>query len=535
VTLSRRLTFTAFGICFLLWVFFLFHFPTLDFDEALYRRVADNMKTARNPWNLNWDQHVLYHKPPVFYWLVWMMSDLVDGSAAAVSTLAARLPSFLSSVGILAYLYLSGKRFGADVGRVSALAFLCGLFPLLTATAVLFDPLQTLCLMPALVIPSILFWNGGNLCTREWVLWGVSLFAANATKGLNGMIVPTIAFGMHALWAMKTEGFQKILRLGLKFLIFSFLPGLALTALYYGWLDHKIGPSFTHEFIWIQHFERGTQAMEQHSGSFFYHFFVIFLGGGVLISLLLDRMIRAKPSFTKYGFPLTYSLSFIVIFGLSATKLPHYSWPVWPALALYLGMIWALPESQVKNFRKLVSLIPVILLGVFSLGLVFFKNMDLLTLSQTPSFLGLFKYFTGFTFAETTSLVFCAFLCSVFVMFKNQFLAKIEICAIFSTTIALCLAFGLARTLDNLLVKPFYEIATSLKNDGAKAEDCIRYSGTLSPTFSIALSPELLHNRCEPYYMKYLVAPEWKADECERLNFKRIDQKSYLVLCKKGN
>jgi 4-amino-4-deoxy-L-arabinose transferase-like glycosyltransferase len=556
VNRSRKLALSAIFCCFILWSFFLLKIPTLDFDEALYRRVADSMKAEHNPRYLNWDTRILFHKPPILYWLIWMFSNLIDGAKGAVSTFAARLPSFFSSVGIIAYLYLSGKRFetndllarkragGFSIGQTSALAFLCGLFPLLTATAVLFDPLQTLCLMPALVIPSVLFFQDGKLKHSDWVFWCLSLFAANATKGLNGMIVPTVAFGLHCLWAIRTYGFKRVMKLALQFLGFVFLPAVVLTFAYYAWLDHQIGPAFTHEFIWVQHFERGTQAMEQHTGTFFYHFLVIFFGGGILIPLLLERAFKVRAQFLKYGFPLTYALSFMVIFGLSATKLPHYSWPVWPALALYVGIISGLPRNLIlaaeaaarknRDPKKLIALIPVILIGVLSLALTLIKNSGLTSLTHSPSFQAVLMHYQGLNPVEVFAFLACTFFCAVFIVFKDLFLARIEWCAMFSTVIALCFTFGIARTLDDLMVKPFYEIAERIKQDGAVVTDCIRYSGTLSPTFSLALSPELIHNRCEPGNMKYLVAPEWKTKECKDLNFKMIDQKSYLVICKKG-
>ena len=283
--------------------------------------------------------------------------------------------------------------------------------------------------------------------------------------------------------------------------------------------------------------------MEQHSGSFFYHFFVVFFGGGILISLLIDRWRKTKASYLKYGFPLTYTLSFLMIFGLSATKLPHYSWPAWPALALSIGMISILPialnisESTLTGRRDLASMLgslSVILIGVFTMGMIFLTESQVELFSQSVSLKGVFHYFTGFSSLEIFSFSICASLCAVFVIFKDQLLLRVEACALFSTLIALFLTLGLARTVNDLMVVPFSEIAEVLKKDGAANADCIRYSGALSPTFSLALAPELIHNRCEPNSMKYLVAPEWKAKECQDLKFNVIAHKSYLILCKRG-
>jgi len=536
----------ALALALLLWGFFVLTLPTLDFDEALYRRVAEGMKTTHNLWSLTWDGRDLFHKPPVFYWLIVLFSRFIDGESGFVSAQAARLPSFFSTIAILMYLYVSGNRIKKEkapiTGFLSATALLCGLFPVLTATGVIFDPLQTLLLMPALVVPTILFYDEKKLRTHDWFLWASSLFAASAVKGLNGLIVPCFAFALHLLFLTRYLGLQKIISWTIKFLLRVFLPATMVTLAYYFWLDAKIGRAFTHEFIWIQHFERGTSPMEQHSGSFFYQFLVVAFGGGVLTTLLLSRFEKIKSTFFALGFPITYCLSFCIIFGLSATKLPHYSWPVWPALALSLGLASAdsgenLKLQTVTRLQRvwmLLARLPLLLVALFCFGLAFAPQVLLGLFSANKSFWGVVHYFNGFHVLEIASLTLAATLCLCFEWKRDDLIKSVPSCAVFTLSIAFFMTAGLTRVVQELLVNPFYEIANSVKKDGAQTNDCIRYSGTFSPTLSLALAPELIHNRCEPEDMRYLIAPEWKSSECEERHFKVIDQKAYLVLCKKG-
>jgi hypothetical protein len=327
----------------------------------------------------------------------------------------------------------------------------------------------------------------------------------------------------------------------LKFLGFVFFPACVLIFLFYFLLNEKIGPSFTHEFIWVQHFERGTTPMEQHSGSFFYQFLVVLLGGGVLTSIFLNRISLVRNHFSNLGFPLTYVFSFCLIFGISATKLPHYSWPAWPAIALFLGMTHSLlstPEQTAHpttvKALSVFSRCSLILVGCFSFALALAPETILGLFSKNQSFVGVIHYFEGFNFGERLALIAASALSFSFEYRKQKLISHFETSALISIGIALGLSAGFTRTLNHLMVRPFYQVSEDIKKDGATSADCIRYSGALSPTLSLALAPELIHNRCEPETMRYLIAPEWKAKECAERNFKVIQKESYLIVCKKG-
>ncbi|MBC7398070.1 MAG: hypothetical protein H7333_11560 [Bdellovibrionales bacterium] len=538
-----------FALVFLLatWGYFLFFMPTFDFDESLYRRVAEEMKLSHDYWRMTWDHWPVNHKPPLFYWLICIFSFAVDGSAAGVSSLAARLPNFCASLGILGTLYWAGKKVADDstrAGWAPVLAFTSALFPILTATTVIFDPIQTLALMPSLIIPTLVFHRGVKLKPLHWTVWSLSLFLSCALKGLNGMVIPSLALGFHLLINIKNEGVGKTFRFGLRFLGFVFLPAVALTALFYFGLDHRIGPQFTHEFLWIQHFERSQVPMEEHSGSYLYHFWVIFFGAGFLAPLLLDRARRTKVSYGKQGFPLTYAFTFVLVFSFSATKLPHYTWPVWPALALYFGVLLSLVKETgfepskrsplpLQQVLKVVSFLPVLILGMTLLALATQSDLLLQTFAKSLAAQSVAKQFGGFEGWEKSLFFVGAITCFFSQLRRRSITASVETNALLAAFVTLCLVLGLGRTARNLMVMPFEEMAQTLKLRGVQTGDCIRYSGAQSPTFSLALGNQIFHNRCEPQDLKYLVAPEWKAQECETRNLSRLEQKSYLVLCGK--
>src|SRR5712691_7803718 len=72
--------------------------PTFDFDEALYRRVAEEMKQSREYFVTTWDGRPFYEKPPTYIWSIVLASTIIDGSSPHISVLASRLPSLACSL-----------------------------------------------------------------------------------------------------------------------------------------------------------------------------------------------------------------------------------------------------------------------------------------------------------------------------------------------------------------------------------------------------------------------------------------------------
>lgn len=513
----------------LLWGYSLFFIPTFDLDESLYRRVAEEMKRSGEWWKPTWDHWALYHKPPMFYWLIAMISMVVDGIQAPVSIFAARLPSLLASVGIAFSLFRFTHNF------IAPSLFFAALFPVLTATSVIFDPIQTLFLLPTLIFPTGAFLSKRDLTGEEYLYIGLGLFSAAAFKGLNGLILPTLAYGLHWLLFLRKDNFKEWIKPILRYAAFAFLPATAMTILFYWVLDSNMGRAFTQEFFLVHHLGRSKDAMESHGGSFFYHPLVLLFGGGFLSTFLLYQWMRVRPAFAQYCFPITYALTFVVAFSFSATKLPHYTWPVWPAMALMGAILFQLSdrntEKPVHKMAGFVASLPVFAIAWVVIAIVFGSSFAVAQLELTPQFKVLMTELANLSIFSRLSLVGCAIVCIAFQAKRSFVVRHPMFTAAFGVTASTLLAFGLAPSISHIMVDPFYEIAKSLKERGAKPYDCIRYGGPHSPTLSIALGHELQHNRCEPEAAVYLIVPQWKVRECEDKKMKILDEKSYLVLC----
>ena len=355
---SRTLTVFVVLLILSLLIYSFFYVPTFDLDESLYRRVAEEMKWGGNFWHPTWDGKALHHKPPLFYWLIVISSRFFDGADAGVSILAARFPNLLATLGIIFSLSFFPK-FSFSSFLNTFLLWGCALFPLLTSTSVLFDPLQTLAFIPCLIIPHRAFSENRSINKNEFLILALSMFAATAIKGLTGLILPTFAIGAHLL----ISNYKTSIKEGLRFVALSFMPAIILSTLYYFYLDQKMGRAFTEEFFLVHHLGRGTQAMEAHRGPFYYYIGITLLGGGLLIPLLAFQSIRTQFNYKKLGYPLSFAIATLIFFSASATKLPHYTWPIWPALVLQLITLQVQPTDK-NEFRASSSIWKIFLIQI---------------------------------------------------------------------------------------------------------------------------------------------------------------------------
>jgi hypothetical protein len=514
-----------------LWAWILTHTPTFDFDESLYRSVASSMKLSGNPWLPEWDGRPLYHKPPVLYWLIVVASRIIDGAGPWVSALAARLPSLLSSLGILWYLHRAS-------GRNAVLAFLCGFFPLLTGLAVIFDPLQSLALLPALLVPSRWFEEDRSLTWKEGMVVAASMALASAIKGLNGLLIPTGALGLHLLFHLKRWGFRRVVTEGLKMLACVILPGLALTAGIYLLFDRTLGRDFTREFLWVQHFDRSRNPMEAHGGSPVYHFAILFFGGGFLTPLLGYQWFRKKPDLLRVGFPLTFALTCALLFTFSATKLPHYTWPAWAALALFAAKLSRLPELESNRDlpeRRIGFLLsaPVFVIGTLALLLAIAPGLFLQSLPDSPQGRTWIGSAFPLEWAPRIALLMTALFCFSFQTLRRTMTRSLGKTALAATLAYAGVAYALVPIADRLMVKPFLDIAATLRSKNPPADSCIQYSGPLSATLSLALAPEFVQNRCENRVASFRITPAWRETECVREGYRLIERNATLLLCER--
>ena len=358
-------------------VFVAFRTPTFDFDEALYRRVAEEMKTSHRYSTMTWDGRPFLEKPPTFVWTIVASSWLIDGDSRNVSVIAARFPSLVFSFLTLLCLSLFWTHFRKEYVTegdsqspssplLPVIAFGAALFPMIQATSVLLDPMLTLFSTIVLLVFSAasLRRQGApfELRRRDIVIAATAMTVAVAVKGLIGFVAPAIALAVHDILSAISERQRCPFAVGLRRRLAGtaigaapvFILAAVFSSVVFYLFYRAAGFGFIYEFLIRQHFVRGARAFQGHRGPLFYYVLLLALGGPAAaflgIGLLANKRVTAK--FSMWGLPVSWSIGLIVFISCLATKLPNYTWPAWPAIALSLSIVVVRLSAVSASGRK---------------------------------------------------------------------------------------------------------------------------------------------------------------------------------------
>ncbi|MEN9530470.1 MAG: hypothetical protein RI932_2343, partial [Pseudomonadota bacterium] len=350
-----------------------------DFDESVYRQMAEEMKRAGG-----WISQPLFngeeynHKPPTYISVLASFSALTDGSTPQVSSFSSRSVSIFFSVALA---WLLQNTWATLIGFRKATSFelrrsrefrlpptfflMMSFLPVIASSAILLDPMLVF-------FTSLYFCSEAVRISRQheqgsfswWLFLGsvVGMTGAVMTKGLVGLVLPAgaaVVFlalkqGLH--WRQSPlESLLNVLKCGVRDFLPAWICALVASVAYYGLLWTSGGAAFVEEFFIKHHFGRATSAFEGHSGSVFYYLPIVVLGAGFTLSWLayvyvvgtrkshisVDSSalnLNAEKSRMVQLWLIAWISFCLLFFSFLATKLPNYVWPVWPALALLASM-----------------------------------------------------------------------------------------------------------------------------------------------------------------------------------------------------
>lgn len=509
--------------------------PPLVGDEAYYARVPVEMR-ERGDWVVPYfNGEPRYKKPPLMYWFV-ALSQAVFGE----NELASRLPSFVAVVltGFL-LVWFGFKVYETETGLWAAAAFL--LNPM---TAILGNwgaPEATLCLFITASLLLGLLWLSKERSFHWLLLSGFFAGSGVLTKGAPGLVLPAVVLFPMAIWKgleqrkaseSQTEMLKIIGQFGLWLTVCFTVAAPWFIAV---WLSE--GEKFWQVFLLREHFQRVAEPMEGHKGPIWFYLPVIwllFLPWSIGLphafsNALKNFSLSPKVNFHSLDFPMAWwAVSVVVLFSLIATKLPHYIFPAFPALAWLVAS--QLQRSLVKGeftMGLLLALIPVPLLfyGVLMGTEAYAKFIGKMGFKPSAELdavrLAAYTLLSGFA---SVPLIWC--LTAVIVSFANRRFAKGEsllVNGVILTTVILVAIYTLTKASGGQSAVSVWKKSQNIATFGSDTEWTIFY----------AKRPVLILGRSEKRLRDFLTKFQ-KAAILARVDFAPLLRQEGLTLKRFG-
>ncbi|HVO93574.1 MAG TPA: glycosyltransferase family 39 protein [Terriglobales bacterium] len=326
---------------------------------------------------------VVLDKPIFYYWLV-----AASYRTFGVSEWSARLPSALAAGGSVALVFFFALRFfGFWPALWSSLILVTSLEFCVLGRIVIFDMTLTFFTTLALLSFFCALHEEPGVPRISWLgLMYFSVGIATLVKGPIGVILP----GMVALGYLLIGRKLALLRgLGLYFGIPFFL---AIVVPWYYEVD-RLNPGYLRYFLWEENFIRYLTPHFNRSEGWYYFLMVLavgFLPWTVCIPGAVRNAWRARRDDSQL-FLLCWTVLPFLFFSFSRAKLPHYILPIFPPLALLVGISL---EHKIRAAGK--ERVWLLVLSCFSLGLLL---ASLLIAAAVPQ---LFRGPAQSAFAEMT-------------------------------------------------------------------------------------------------------------------------------------
>ncbi|SDF41026.1 MULTISPECIES: glycosyltransferase family 39 protein [unclassified Duganella] len=331
---SKKVAWTLVAVFALVWLYVLGIRSLVPPDEGRYAEMAREM-WASGDWittRLNGIKY--FEKPPLQTWM-----NALTFTAFGLGEWQARLWTGLCGLGGVLFTGYAAKRvFGPRAGFYAAVVLgssvfwvACGQFNSLDMGL---SGMMTITLGAMLIAQR----DGATPSEqRNWMLlcWAGMALAVLA-KGLIGVVLPGAVLVIYSLLS-RDLAIWKRLHLGKGLLLFFAIaaPWFVLVALK--------NPEQPHFFFIHEHWERFFLKTHHREGAWYYFLLLLIPGVmpwlGLLPQALLNGARRdAQATFQPRLLLLVWVVFITFFFSYSSSKLPGYILPVYPALALLLGV-----------------------------------------------------------------------------------------------------------------------------------------------------------------------------------------------------
>jgi len=312
--------------------------PLRDWDEGIVAQVAREIwRSSADSWR--WLYPTLggkpyLNKPPLMHLLIAFAY-----SVGGVNEWTSRLPGAMLTAISVPLLYCIGRE----------------IFP--QRTPALFSALVYLTLLPVVRHGRLAMLDGAVVCFFLFTMWCL----LRSRRNLRYCLGVGIGFGLICL----TKGILGLLlgAIALLFLIgdtprlltswylwVGIFIGTAPVALWYAAQWQHYGQSFTDTGIVNQSLSRIWASVEGHAGSPWYYILEILKYGWPWLIFLPQglRLTWENRNLSWAKLVLVWSSGYLLAISIMGTKLPWYVLPIYPAIALAVGVqlaqVWNLPR-----------------------------------------------------------------------------------------------------------------------------------------------------------------------------------------------
>lgn len=315
--------------------------PLCDRDEPRFAEASREM-LQRGDWIVPWfNNEPRYDKPPLVYWL-----QITAYRCLGQNEFAARLPSVISAALTALVIFGFGRRLaGAFTGFWAAVIFSTCLQTVAHSKSAVADMLMILWF-------TLAAWSAWELTRPEvrrrnawWAVLCFSLglaFLAKGPIGLLPVLFPFLAAGLTRLPQPRAQ----MRPVWLTLIVLGIVGAWGIPALL------QTGGDFWRVGMGKHVFQRSVGVLDGHgAGSFLTYFaslpfyfgtvFISFFPWSIWLIWLGRRLWQRRRTLNRdEAFLLLGTLLVFGIFTLVRTKLPHYTLPAFPLLALLLAREW---------------------------------------------------------------------------------------------------------------------------------------------------------------------------------------------------
>lgn len=293
---------------------------------------AKNAEAAREMWESGnyivpfFNEELRTDKPPLHYWFM-----LVAFKFFGVNAFAARFFSaFFGVMTILSTYHFTQKFLNRRIAAISGFVLCASFFFIQEFHLAVPDPYLIFFVSFSLFS----FYDFYKFGTRSsWLYLYLTLGLGVLAKGPVALALPGLIILIFILWKKELNKtfFQEFK---------PFLGGLitlAIAAPWY-WKVHQLtGGAYTKGFFLEHNFSRFGNEMEGHGGWFFITWIFVILGllpFSFYIIQTFSQTWKNKKTHDFILFSLIVAIVFIGFFSISSTKLPNYTMPSYPFIAI---------------------------------------------------------------------------------------------------------------------------------------------------------------------------------------------------------